>query len=93
MDSGGGAIIRRNHVSESPTGIRIVNAGVCRVQDNTVLVATTGYLISSSGNLVQGNACAGAATPYNIAAGNTAGPIVTSATIATATNPFANVTY
>ena len=47
----------------------------------------------ATGSLIIQNRASGNATNYDIAAGNTAGPIVTSANIATSSNPHANYSY
>ena len=60
------------------------------------LVAGNGYGIngnSTIGNLIIRNRAKDNGTNYNIVAGNTSGPIVTSANIATNTNPHANYSY
>jgi hypothetical protein len=53
----------------------------------------TGYKVDGTGNLIIRNSSNGSVTPYNIAAGNAVGPIVTAATIAANSNPHANYDY
>ena len=65
-----------------------------RIEGNSAAVNNgTGYKVDGSGNLIIRNSSRGSATPYNIAAGNAVGPIVTTATIATNTSPHANYDY
>jgi hypothetical protein len=49
--------------------------------------------VDGTGDLIIRNSSNGNATPYNIAAGNAVGPIVTAATIAANSNPHANYDY
>lgn len=93
MDAGGGVHIHGNTISESVQGIRIINAGACRVEDNTVTGCTTAYDIQNAGNFIRGNSAASSTTAYSIVGGNTAGPVITSGTIGTATNPYANISH
>lgn len=94
MDSGGVVTIRNNTISESNSvgdaGIRVTSSGGCHIEGNSVTLCNIGILVVTSANTVVRNSALGNATNFNIAAGNTAGPIVTPATAASATNPLAN---
>ncbi|MCX5689842.1 MAG: right-handed parallel beta-helix repeat-containing protein, partial [Planctomycetota bacterium] len=72
------------------TGVAIEN---CTVANNS----GAGFSVAGSGNLLlRNNARANGSEPsasYAIAAGNTVGPVVTAATIASNTNPHANYAY
>jgi len=73
-------------------GIHVTASGT-RVEGNTVTDSDRGIDVDLGGNLVIRNSAAGNGTEYDIAAGNTVGPTVTSATIAGSSNPHANYDY
>lgn len=78
-------------------GIKVESTD-CAISDNHVSQMTTGgddigIWITGTGNMVVRNAVAAASDFYNIAAGNAAGPQISSATVATTTSPMANVGY
>lgn len=67
-----------------------------RIEGNHVTgsgVGGIGIDIDTAGNFIARNTVAGSATPYSIAAGNSAGPIVAGADPIASTNPWANFTY
>jgi len=70
-------------------GINIGSTG-CMVEDNYVANNDTGILVTVGANSIVRNHASFNTVEYNIAAGNCAGPIVTSATIAASSNPHAN---
>ncbi len=65
-----------------------------RIDGNDVTGNASGILLNAAtGNLVTRNTATENGANYNIEAGNTVAPIVSSAGIATNTNPYANLTY
>jgi hypothetical protein len=78
-------------VSGGTVGIDITAAGN-RVDSNNVSGATTGIRATGTGNFIVRNSVTGGTT-YNIVAGNSAGPVVNAAGMATLTNPMANFSY
>jgi hypothetical protein len=75
-------------------GIRVIGASN-RIEGNHVLAnASGGLIVVGTGNLIIGNNAGGnSAANYSIAGGNIFGPIVTSATVDTATNPNSNFEF
>ncbi|MCW5766320.1 MAG: right-handed parallel beta-helix repeat-containing protein [Phycisphaeraceae bacterium] len=63
-----------------------------RIDGNNVVGASTGIRVTGAGNFIVRNSVSGG-TMFSIVAGNSAGPIVTSAGMATLTNPMANFEY
>jgi hypothetical protein len=73
-------------------GIEVFGQG--RVEGNDAVGNVVGFRSTGTGALFIRNSATGSTTAnYSIAAGNTAGPIVTPANIATNTNPAANFSY
>ncbi len=70
-------------------GIHITNVGN-RVEGNHVVNNDRGIDVDLSGNLIIRNSARGNTTEYTIVAGNSVGPILTSATIGANTHPQAN---
>jgi parallel beta-helix repeat protein len=64
-----------------------------RIEANTVVSNDRGIDVDIADNVIIRNSASGNTTEYDIAAGNTAGPIVTTATIAGSSNPHANYDY
>ncbi len=78
----------------SATGSGIVVGGSGnRIEGNNAVSAGTAFDVAGSANLIIRNSASSSTTPYSIAAGNTAGPTVTSATIGASSNPHANYSY
>jgi hypothetical protein len=74
-------------------GIKSTQGGQ-RIEGNNVIGNMRGIGCNpSTGNLIIRNTANGNALDYDVVAGNTFGPIVTSGTIATNTNPHANYVY
>src|SRR5829696_7867050 len=73
-----------------------INSGVGghRIEGNNVVSNDRGIDCNpSTGNLIIRNSAEGNGLNYDVVAGNTFGPVVTSGNIATSTNPHANYTY
>lgn len=87
MDSGGGFMIRDNHIHEHGTtntaAIRIVNAGFCTVTGNRITSAYRGLDIQAGSNFIAGNTVClvGAGGSYTIVPGNSYGPILNVANV------------
>jgi parallel beta-helix repeat protein len=67
-----------------------VSEGFNRIEGNHLTSNATGILVNGSGNLLIRNSARSNGTNFNFGVGNTAGPIVNSANIATNNNPHAN---
>jgi hypothetical protein len=87
-------------VSESNCANQGLGAGIHatnssnRIEANNVTTNARGIDVDAAGNLIiRNSARASTAVSYDIAAGNTVGPIVTAATIAGSSNPHANYDY
>jgi parallel beta-helix repeat protein len=61
-----------------------------RIEGNNVTDNDYGINVENSGNLIIRNSAGANTTEFQIVAGNTVGPSVTSANIAASTNPHAN---
>lgn len=85
------AALRNNNVSGGTTGI-LASGTDNRIEGNTVVGSSTGISVTGTGNIIVRNSVTGG-TRYSIAAGNSAGPIVTAAGMAANTNPGANYDY
>ena len=86
-------VLNNNCPNNKIAGI-ISGQGGHRIEGNTV--EANGFGINcnpSTGNLIIRNSATGNVTNYNVAASNTTGPVITSSTIATNTNPDANFSY
>jgi hypothetical protein len=70
-------------------GITVDGSGN-RIDGNNTNNSSTGISVTGTANLVIRNSASGNGTNYSIGAGNTAGPVVTSATIGASSNPHAN---
>jgi parallel beta-helix repeat protein len=69
-------------------------SGGNRIDGNDVTGNGFGILLSgATGNLITRDSASGNTTNYSIGAANTTAPIISGAGIATATNPFANLSY
>ncbi len=86
----GNYLIRNNKVDAGGTGI-LVDGSNNRVEGNLVTGNVVGFDVNGSGNVVVRNFAGNNSIEYSVAGGNLVGPIVTSATIGAATNPFANL--
>jgi parallel beta-helix repeat protein len=65
-----------------------------RIEGNNVVGNDRGIDCNpSTGNLIIRNSASGNGPDYDVVAGNTIGPIITSGSIATSSNPHANYTY
>ena len=64
-----------------------------RIEGNNVTDQDAGIDCDALGNLVIRNSASGNTINYDIVAGNTVGPVVTDANIATSSNPHANYAY
>lgn len=71
----------------------VVASSRCHIEGNTILRCTIGIEVTAILNLIIGNHAAGNSTDYSIVPNNMMGPIVTSATIGTNSNPSANYSY
>lgn len=90
---GGVSILNNSCTGNSGSGIS-VQQGNNRIEGNNVVGNSTGIQVSGLANLIIRNSAKGNAMGnYSIVAGNSAGPIVTSATIGTSTNPHANYSF
>lgn len=84
--------IRHCNFSGGTVGIEVTGSDN-RVEGNNVADSTTGLSVTAAGNLIISNSVSGGTTRYSILAGNAAGPIVTTANVATNTIPTANFDY
>ncbi|MCB9845513.1 MAG: right-handed parallel beta-helix repeat-containing protein [Phycisphaeraceae bacterium] len=85
----GFSTILRNKVFNGAQGI-LVTGDSSRIEDNHVLFCVTGIDVDGEGSLIIRNSVAQCTAAFDIAAGNTAGPIVDAATIGADSNPHAN---
>jgi hypothetical protein len=79
--------------SNASHGINVEFGVRCRVEGNHISVNGGNGIKTQSGggkHLIIRNSSVGHATEYNIGSGNSMGPIVTQANIASNTNPSAN---
>lgn len=74
------------------TGIAVDGTGN-RIEGNNANDNLVGISVSGTSNLIIRNSASGNGTDYSIGAGNTAGPVITSATIGSNSNPHANYAY
>ena len=91
IESSNNSTILNNHVIGSTTGILVTGVDN-RIEGNNVTGAATCISVTGTGNLIIRNSASGG-TRYNIVAGNSAGPIITSAGIGALTNPAANFDF
>ncbi len=95
-DSAGGisaesrCVIRSNTVRGGIAGITLTGSDN-QMSDNALLHCTTGLTVAGTGNFIMRNAVSGGTTAYDVAANNLLAPIITSADLATNTNPNANI--
>jgi len=68
-------------------------SGVPRLEGNNIAFCVIGIDVDGTNNLILRNSVRGSTTNDDIVPGNTAGPIVTSAGIATDSNPHANYEF
>lgn len=87
------SLARNNHAESNGVVGMLVTGSDNRIDGNSVTDSTTGLQVDVAGNLVIGNSSAGCTTPYAIAAGNAAGPIVLTAGVATNTVTTANFSF
>lgn len=73
-------------------GIAVEGTGN-RVDSNNVNNNLTGITVTGTSNLIIRNSASGNGTNFTIGAGNTAGPVVTSGSIGSSSNPHANYAY
>jgi len=96
IDVIGDSFVARNNADSNGVvegaGIHATGGGN-RIEGNNATDNDRGFDVDGSGNLVIRNSAGGNFVEYSIVAGNTAGPIVTSAGIAASTNPHANYEY
>jgi hypothetical protein len=71
----------------------VVKGTDSRIEANNVTGNTIGIDVNGTSNLIIRNSASGNGTAYSIVAGNSVGPLVTSANIATNSNPHANYDY
>ncbi len=80
ISAGGTCLIVGNNcagnIGVAGAGIRVSSAGDTRVEGNNCAQNTVGIQISSAGNFIVRNTCAGNGTNWSIAGSNTYGPIV-----------------
>jgi hypothetical protein len=95
----GFGVVTGNYISAG-AGAAIFTAGQrSRIAGNTIVLGTTGIQVTGTDNLITNNSVQGAATPFNIAAGNAVGPIVTVSgagdlsAVTGADHPLANLVY
>lgn len=86
-------VCRHNGNNGDGAGIAVVTSGDCRIEGNNVCGNDRGIEVSTSGNIVIGNTASGNGVNYQIGASNTAGPIISAATINGNTNPAANYEF
>jgi hypothetical protein len=86
-----------NGVNGNAAGIHVQagdgTARRSRIEGNNVTFNDRGIDVDGIGNLIIRNSAGGNGTEYDIAPGNTAGPVITAATIGTNSNPHANYDY
>jgi len=88
-------VMNNNCWSGAPSGgagIHVLDADN-RIEANNVTAYLRGIDVDVAGNLIIRNSASGNTTNYDIVAGNTVGPTVTSATIAGSSNPHANYDF
>ncbi|MCC6230855.1 MAG: hypothetical protein IT432_16715 [Phycisphaerales bacterium] len=91
IEASNSTTLLNNNVYGGTNGILITGSDN-RIEGNNVSLSTTCISVTGTGNLIIRNSASNG-TRYSIAAGNTAGPIVTSAGIGTLTNPAANFDF
>jgi parallel beta-helix repeat protein len=83
-----------NGTGATPGSGVFASGGGNRIESNTVNNNDQGIEVPTAGNLVIRNAARNnSLASYSVSAGNTTGPVVTSANIATNSNPHANYSY
>lgn len=85
-----GCTARGNGLATGGSGVRVKDGGNV-VEGNTVAGNSVGVEVASGGNVVVRNVALQNAVQYSIVAGNLVGPIVDVATMASNTNPQANL--
>ncbi|MBL0870391.1 MAG: right-handed parallel beta-helix repeat-containing protein [Phycisphaerales bacterium] len=107
MDAGGGVIIRDNTVSENgnnttqASGLRVINAGLCRIEGNAFTANYRNIEVVSAANLIIKNTSTapGAGNHLSIGASNSYGPFVNVSGVGdisatpNANHPQANLLY
>ncbi|MCC5822090.1 MAG: right-handed parallel beta-helix repeat-containing protein [Planctomycetes bacterium] len=85
-------IVNNRNASNQGAGIRVTGAGN-RIEGNNIVLQAPGIQATGSGNLVIRNSLRANNPSFSLAGGNTTGPTVTSANIASSNNPHANYTF
>ncbi|MCC5822089.1 MAG: right-handed parallel beta-helix repeat-containing protein [Phycisphaerales bacterium] len=88
----GNTIVNNRNASNQGSGIRVTGAGN-RIEANNIVLQAPGIDAVGGGNLIIRNSLRAANPPFSLAGGNTTGPTVTSANIASSNNPHANYTF
>lgn len=78
--------------ANSGAGVHVTGS-VNHIEGNTVLQNDRGIDVDAGGNLIIRNSANFNTNDFDIAGGNSTGPIVTSATIGASTNPHANYSF
>ena len=95
IEDRGSSTITNNTIRSGSTGILCTGTG-SRIERNTVGLCVTGYDVNNADNIVIGNTATSCTTPFDVAAGNTRGPIIDVtatddlATLPAAAHPWAN---